>query len=95
MFFLSFLTGGLSLLIVWMNPFVAFGISGGCILFYYIPKKIPIHFALEYPCNIICILHGVKCILHGIKDSRSLDLLCFERRKVWQPYCRRQQLKNE
>ena len=47
------------------------------ILDYYIPKKTPIHFALEQPCNIFCILHGVKCTLHGVKQSRSLELLLF------------------
>ena len=40
-------------------------------------KKIPIHFALELPCSIFCILHGVKCILHGVKESRSLELHLF------------------
>ena len=45
--------------------------------FYYIPKRMHIHFALEKPCNIFCILHGVKCILHGVKESRSLVLFLF------------------
>ena len=41
------------------------------------PTNQPIHFALELPGNIFCILHDIKCILHGVKESRSLELLLF------------------
>ena len=40
-------------------------------------ERFPFHFALEKPCNIFCILHGVKCILCGVKGSHSLELLLF------------------
>ena len=48
----------------------------------YIPKKILIHFALEYSCNIFCILHRVKCILHRVEESRSLEILFLKGEKL-------------
>ena len=63
--------------------------------FYFIYLKVPIQFALELPCNSLGILHGVKCILHGVTESHSLELLYLERKKVWQPSGRQQQMQNK